>query len=99
VRALRLRCPACGELDVPADEVVVTRHGPANLSYAFSCPRCLAMADKDCDTRVGRLLLLSGARSDQDVAAGLAAFGPDHVAKLRARLEQPDWFEQFRAAS
>lgn len=99
MRELRVRCPDCGELDVSAGEVVVSQKSPGQLSYSFRCPRCEHVAEKDCDSRVGRLLLLGGARGDGAMVAGLAGFGPQHVTELRTLLDKPDWQHHLRRAS
>jgi hypothetical protein len=99
VRELRVQCPDCGELDVPANEVLINQNGPGTLTYAFRCPQCRQVVKKRCDSQSGRLLLLGGAQADRATVDRLAAFRPDHVTQLRELLDKPDWFEDFLRAS
>ena len=99
MRELRVRCPGCGELDVSAGEVVVSQKSPGRMAYSFRCPGCEEIAEKACGSRVGRLLLLGGARGDDATVAGLEGFGPQHVTELRTLLDQPDWLNHLRRAS
>jgi hypothetical protein len=99
VRELRVHCPRCGELDLPAGEVVVSQRSHGVLTYTFRCPHCRDIAEKACDSQVGRLLLLGGAQSTDATAAGLAAFRPEDVTVLRDLLDSPDWFDRLLRAS
>jgi hypothetical protein len=82
-------------VDVSSDDVRVSQNTSGRMGFSFHCPRCLEVVSKGCDTQVGRLLLLRGARADQAVVAELDAFRPDHITRLRAMLDEPDWFDRF----
>jgi hypothetical protein len=98
MRQLRVHCPDCGGIDVPADDVRVHQHDPGRVSFSFHCPACLDVVAKHCDHQVGRLLLLNGAHADEAAVAALDAFRPDDVTRLRALLDEPDWFDRLRRA-
>ena len=99
MRQLRVQCPDCGGVDVAADDVRVDEHSLGRMGFSFHCPSCLDVVAKSCDTQVGRLLLLNGARADSAAVARLDAFRPDHVTRLRTLLDAPDWFDQLRKVS
>lgn len=99
MRQLRVQCPECGGADVPANDVCVHHDAPGRMGFSFHCPTCLDVVTTSCDTRVGRLLLLSGARPENAAVADLDAFRPSHVTRLRALLDEPGWFDQLRDAS
>ncbi|MGB3440542.1 MAG: hypothetical protein WBA97_17480 [Actinophytocola sp.] len=85
-------------MDVSADDVRLDQHSPGWMRFSFHCPSCLDVVAKGCDTQVGRLLLLNGAHADHSSVAALDTFGHEHITRLRALLDEPDWFDQLRAA-
>jgi hypothetical protein len=99
MRQLRVRCTECAEVTVASDEVHVRQLDPGRMAFSFCCPQCGKEITKECDSQVGRLLLLGGATAEEATIATLDAFRMDHVVELRNLLDQPDWFERFRQAS
>ena len=99
MRQVRVHCPECGGVEVPAGDVRVDQHSSGQTRFSFHCPSCLAVVTKSCDTQVGRLLLLNGASADDAVVTDLDAFRPDHVTRLRVLLDDPGWFDRLREAS
>ena len=103
MRKLRMRCRACDEVVVSANEISLFASGPNRWDYAFRCPLCLSVVKRDCDDAKARLLLLDGAREEPSHPAGSGpeerfAFGPGHVDELRRLLDRPDWFDLLQDA-
>jgi len=58
---IKATCPACGEVDLTADDVLLRMGGHKNNNtYGFSCPACSEFIEKPADERVVRLLLSGG---------------------------------------
>lgn len=58
---IKATCPACGEVDLGADDVLLRIGGnKASNTYGFSCPTCSEFIEKPADERIVRLLLSGG---------------------------------------
>lgn len=54
---IRTTCPACGEVDLTPNAVLVSVHmGADEGSYRFVCPKCLDPVEKRADKRIVALL-------------------------------------------
>jgi predicted RNA-binding Zn-ribbon protein involved in translation (DUF1610 family) len=110
---VRATCPSCGEMDLPASEVVLRRSCDvdgrvlADSSYRFRCPGCADVVEKPADERVVDLLITGGVPIE-DVGAvrrGLhpempddgPAFTLDDLLDLHIALAEPDWFDRLAA--
>lgn len=61
---IRATCPACGEIDLTADDIqLIIRADDHEDTYHFECPSCVSVIDKPADDRVVRLLLAGGVRA------------------------------------
>ena len=103
---VRATCPACGEVDLPANEVELrldpSAEDDAVLTgrYAFTCPSCLTTISKDADRRAAELLMEGGAQVKFIVVAKHPENPPagraltwDDLLDLHVLLERDDWFE------
>ena len=58
---IKATCPACGEVDLTAEGILLRIGGnKASNTYGFSCPSCAEFVEKPADERVVRLLLSGG---------------------------------------
>jgi uncharacterized Zn finger protein len=58
---IRVTCPACGDLELRADQVqVLINPEDQRSSYAFRCTICEVVITKPADERVVRILVSSG---------------------------------------
>lgn len=58
---IKATCPACGEVDLTAADILLRIGGQAGSnSYGFSCPACTDFVEKPADDRIVRLLLSGG---------------------------------------
>jgi predicted RNA-binding Zn-ribbon protein involved in translation (DUF1610 family) len=63
---IRATCPACGEVELQPQDVVLTlRHSDTGLvgdgsSYRFDCPDCFDLVTKPADERIAQLLSNGG---------------------------------------
>ena len=51
--SVRANCPACGEVEMPASELLLIRHAGI---YRFICPSCDVRVEKPADRKVIKLL-------------------------------------------
>ncbi|MFW5934144.1 MAG: hypothetical protein ACOCT8_05390 [Actinomycetota bacterium] len=104
---IRASCPACGEVDLSPDEVVLhvvrARDGDidAASSYRFTCPSCDEPVAKPADERIVELLATGGV---QIVEAGTElpphpeqppagpALTHDDLLDLHLALQGDEWF-------
>jgi hypothetical protein len=99
MRRLRVRCETCGEVALPAAEVLVAgTSDPGRVSCSYRCPECGVTGTQDCDVAAGRLLLLGGARAE---AAGFPVARPlglEDLDSLRELLDRPDFVALMKKA-
>ena len=58
---IKATCPACGEVDLTAEDILLRIGGnKASNTYGFSCPTCTGFIEKPADERIVRLLLSGG---------------------------------------
>jgi predicted RNA-binding Zn-ribbon protein involved in translation (DUF1610 family) len=64
-RTIRVQCPKCGEVPMPATEVMLTwDSNDSTGNYAFTCPRCARTYWDLAPTPVAVTLVLAGASLD-----------------------------------
>ena len=100
---IKATCPACGEIDLTADDILLRIGARASVNtYGFSCPECSEFVEKHADERVIRLLLSGGVMPTlvhvpAEVLENRA--GPpinyDDLLNFHEKLEREDWFEQL----
>jgi hypothetical protein len=94
MRRLRLRCADCGEVTLPAGEVVVTGAAePGLVTCSFRCPVCGGVSEHGCDVQAGRLLLMGGAKARPTAAPVAPPLGLADLVLLRELLNRPDFVE------
>jgi hypothetical protein len=89
MRRLRVRCDHCGEVTLPAGDIVVST-AAGHMSASFRCPCCGLHAEQGCDTEHGHMMLLNGARNDRAEAPPL---GLSELVLLRELLDRPDFVD------
>ena len=100
---IKATCPACGEVDLAADDVLLRIGGNQSANtYGFSCPTCTDFVEKPADERVVRLLLSGGVMPvlvhvPAEVLEHRA--GPpinhDDLLAFHEMLEDDDWMNAF----
>ena len=100
---IKATCPACGEVDLTADDILL-RIGAqaASNSYGFSCPACGDFVQKPADERVVRLLLSGGVMPTLNHVPAEALeshTGPpithDDLIAFHELLESDDWYSDL----
>jgi predicted RNA-binding Zn-ribbon protein involved in translation (DUF1610 family) len=100
---IKASCPACGEVDLTADEILL-RIGamPQANTYGFSCPDCGHFVEKPADARVVRLLLSGGVvpiTAHVPAEALEPREGPpicyDDLLAFHEILEEDGWFDRL----
>lgn len=104
---IRANCPACGEVDLRPDDVVLRIvRAPDGLvadgsEYRFLCPSCTDEVAKPADERIAQLLATGGVHIDEAAPVlpshpESPADGPpltlDDLLDLHLDLERDDWF-------
>lgn len=104
---IRASCPACGEVDLRPDDVVlhVVRAADGLVAdgseYRFRCPDCADLVAKPADERIAQLLTTGGvvvAEADADLPPHpeFPPDGPrlthDDLLDLHLALEGQSWF-------
>jgi predicted RNA-binding Zn-ribbon protein involved in translation (DUF1610 family) len=100
---IKATCPACGEVDLSADDVLLRIGGnKASNTYGFSCPTCSEFIEKPADERVVRLLLSGGV---MPVLVHVPAevlehrTGPpinhDDILAFHEKLSRDDWMDEL----
>ena len=99
MRRLRLRCEDCGEVTLPANEVIVAGAAePGRVNCSFRCPVCGGDSEQGCDVSAGRLLLMGGARPKPAASPVAPPLGLADLVLLRELLNRPDFVEIMRKA-
>jgi hypothetical protein len=58
---IKATCPACGEVDLTADDILLRIGATQSVNtYGFTCPDCGKFVEKSADDRIVRLLLSGG---------------------------------------
>ena len=100
---IKATCPACGEIDLTADDILL-RIGAqsAGNTYGFSCPNCGDFVQKPADERVVRLLLSGGVMPtliNVPAEALEVHDGPpishDDLIAFHDLLESDGWFDEL----
>jgi predicted RNA-binding Zn-ribbon protein involved in translation (DUF1610 family) len=110
VTRIRATCPACGEVDLQPDDVVLhIVRAPDGVvadgsEYRFLCPSCTDEVAKPADERIAQLLTTGGVH----VAEAAPALPPhpeaplpgppltlDDLLDLHLGLERDDWFSSL----
>jgi hypothetical protein len=100
---IKATCPACGEIDLTADDILLRIGAMSSVNtYGFTCPDCAEFVEKPADERVVRLLL-SGGVVPVPVHVPAEAlevhYGPpitlNDLLEFHEMLEGSDWFEQL----
>jgi predicted RNA-binding Zn-ribbon protein involved in translation (DUF1610 family) len=103
-------CPACGEIRLAPDDVVLTlarqryftAAREADHVYAFSCPECGTVVRKTASDHVARLLMGAGVMPHVDDVP-LEALEPKHgpaltlddLIDLHFEIDDPRWFDRL----
>lgn len=85
---IRATCPSCGEVELTADELVLSVVGSpvdTDTTYRFTCPDCSNTVVKNADARIARMLTTGGVeveytsatRLDDELAALLEQHHPE----------------------
>lgn len=103
---IRASCPACGDVQLTAADVVVRVCADDDRgSYCFRCPGCAGRIVKDASARVVDLLVAGGVRLDvwrlpaelTDARREGPPFSEADVADFRALLRSDAWFDHLAA--
>lgn len=107
---IRANCPACGEVDLRPDDVVLhVVRAPDGLvtdgsEYRFHCPSCTDEVAKPADERIAQLLTTGGVHVAEAAPAlpphpEAPAAGPpltrDDLLDLYLGLQRDDWFSEL----
>ncbi len=107
---IRASCPACGEVDLRPDDVVlhVVRADDGLVSdgseYRFRCPSCADEVAKPADERIAQLLTTGGVPVAElapqlpphpEFPPGGPAFDHDDLLDLHLLLARADWFRDL----
>lgn len=71
---IRATCPACGEVELTADDLVLSVVGTVDApatTYRFACPDCRDVVVKPADARVARMLTSGGVEVEYTSATRL----------------------------
>lgn len=99
MRKLQMRCGACGEVSLRANDIVVSGTAdPTEVICWFRCPGCAEVVERQCDVSTGRLLLMSGAQLKPAVAPVPPPLGLSDLESLRELMDRPDFVEVMRKA-
>jgi hypothetical protein len=99
MRRLRVRCEVCGEVGLPANDVVVSgTSDPGRVRCSFDCPDCGQTGVQYCDVGAGRLLLLGGARGEPSSVPLVRPLGLSDIGELRALMDRPDFITLLKKA-
>ncbi|TDV54861.1 hypothetical protein [Actinophytocola oryzae] len=94
MRRLRLRCEDCGEVTLPASDVIVSGAAePGRVNCSFRCPVCGGASEQGCDVAAGRLLLMGGARTRPAAEPVAPPIGLADLVLLRELLNRPDFVD------
>ncbi len=97
MRRLQMRCEACGEVSLRANDIVVSgTTDPDEVSYWFRCPGCAEGVERRCDVATGRLLLMSGAQMKAPATHAAPPLVLGDLVPLRELLDRPDFVEIMR---
>jgi hypothetical protein len=86
VTRIRARCPACGEVELSPDDVVLrivrTEEGVVGegSTYRFGCPDCSDVISKPADDRIAQLLTTGGVQVEEHGQTRLEVAGAAAVA-------------------
>jgi len=110
VTRIRASCPACGEVDLRPDDVVlhVVRADDGLVcdgsEYRFRCPTCADEVAKPADERIAQLLTTGGVPIAEaqpelpphpEFPPGGPALDHDDLLDLHLLLAEDGWFEQL----
>jgi hypothetical protein len=94
MRRLRVRCEGCGEVTLPASEIVVSStDNPGRVNCSYRCPRCGTPGEREFDASAGKLLLMGGARAEPAAPPVAPPLGLADLALLRELLDRPDFVD------
>ncbi len=100
---IRANCPACGDVQLRASDLVVrVCSDDESGSYTFRCPTCTVAVAKGASKRIVDLLVSSGVRMEvwrlpdelTEARTG-PALSPDDLLDFHQMLEGDDWFSDL----
>jgi hypothetical protein len=97
MRRIRMRCTACGEVLLSADEITMTEtHGGERVTCTFSCPGCDEPRALAFDVVAGRMLPLTGTSTRPEPVGPLTEA---HVSTLYELMDRPDFVSLMAKAA
>ena len=86
---IKATCPACGDVDLTPEDLVVDDEGTA-ASYTFTCPDCLAAVTKSAGREIVALLSDAGVIVRHPATPEDQPLTWDEVLDFAIRLENTD---------
>jgi hypothetical protein len=107
---IRARCPECGDVEFPIDDLCVIGSAASTSAYRFRCPDCADYVDRTAVPDVIELLLSAGARHEPDVTPTVGGrrkvrthrvadrpITEKDLASFSDLLDSPDWFDALQS--